>query len=192
MSNQTTIRLGGLVAILAALLLVIGAFLRVTGISQQSFDTAAVGQWVYLAGLAIVLLGLTALYAVQASSIGILGLAGYVLSTLGLALSIADSFNWIPFLKGLPAGQELLIYSARGFFQVSALLALTGLVFFGFASTRGGIFSRWPGILLVVGEIVAVGASYIPFLNPIWPYATGLVCLAIAWMGWTTWMRKPA
>jgi hypothetical protein len=116
-----------------------------------------------VAGFAL-LLGLTGHYARQHARAGRLGLIGFVplvasiaLYAFALPLIGALIFSW---LAGQSATRSLL-EANKGpsgfflFFVVSTLLNLVGIIFYGIATWRAGIFSKAAAGVLIAGSVLA-------------------------------------
>jgi hypothetical protein len=75
---------------------------------------------------------------------------------------------------GLPGALALL----------GGLAFLIGLILFGVATMRAGVFSRWAGLLLIVGDVVFGAASFAGAAATIFEIIGALItCLALVWLG---------
>ena len=149
-----------------------------------------------IAGFAI-LVGLIGHYARQHSRAGKLGLIGWVplsasiaLYAFALPLMGAIIFSW---LAGQPATRHAL-EGANGpggllvFFMLSTLLNLVGIVCYGIATWRAGVFSRVAAGVLLAGGVLAVIGFMVGSSSPSLPAwvsdLPGQVFIAaLAWLG---------
>jgi hypothetical protein len=152
------------------------------------------------------LLGMAGLYARQAEKSGWLGLAGYLLFSLWLALILGFTFVEVFILPGLATAAPTVVEGWLGMFTGSAsaidlgalplLWTLTGPIYilggllFGIATFRARILPRWAGILLAVGT--AIGPVAILFPPELQPKVAVPVGLALAWLGYALWSERRA
>ena len=149
-----------------------------------------------VAGLAIVL-GLTGHYARQHEPAGKLGLVGFVpllvsitLYAFALPLMSAIIFSWL-------AEQPATRHALEGnngpgglfvFFIVSTLLNLVGIICYGIATWRAGIFSKAAAGVLLAGSLLA-GIGFIVGISspnlPAWvsDLPGQIFIAALAWLG---------
>jgi hypothetical protein len=161
-------RWAGLSAVVAGTCFVVLALLH----PPETLSSVTTTRWAiaHAVGIAMSLfglLGMTGLYARQAEAAGWLGLAGYVLLSLWLALLLPYTFFEaviLPLLAteaptfaegflgmvGGPAGETTFGVLAALWTLLGVLLVLGGLLF-GIATLRAGILPRWPAGLLAVG-----------------------------------------
>jgi hypothetical protein len=91
MSSSSLIRLSGLAAVVAGVLLLIGDLLSLATESENLSESATTAPYVFtfllfLLGTVLVLVGLVGLYVRQSEAAGMLGLVGFVVAFLGTAL----------------------------------------------------------------------------------------------------------
>jgi hypothetical protein len=150
------------------------------------------------------LLGMAGLYARQAEKTGWLGLAGYLLFSLWLALILGFSFVEVFILPVLATAVPTVVEGWLGMFTGSpsaidlgalpVLWTLTGPIYilggvlFGIATFRAGILPRWAGVLLAVGTVV--GPVAILFPPELQPKVAVPVGLALAWLGYALWSER--
>jgi hypothetical protein len=154
------------------------------------------------------LLGITGIYVRQAPQSGWLGLAGYVMLSLWLAMVMGFTFVEIFILPILATESPAFVAGFVGMFTgspseidlgvlptlwtISGPLYLLGGVVFGIATFLARIFPRWAGLLLAIGTAAGPAAILFP------PDRVGLVAvpvgIAIAWLGYALWSerRRPA
>ena len=152
------------------------------------------------------LIGMAGLYARQAEKAGWLGLAGYVLFSLWLALILGFTFVEVFILPALATVAPTFVDGWLGMFTGSAsavdlgalplLWTLTGPIYilggllFGIATFRAGILPRWAGILLAAGTVL--GPAAILFPPEYQPKVAVPVGLALAWLGYALWSERRA
>lgn len=187
MSSTILYRLSGISLLIGSLLVALGVIpIFFIGDSPTSTMAAPAALLRVLGGMLIVL-GLPGMYVRQAERAGFLGLIGYLLTLLYiLILGVAgDTINAfvLPFLasaapallKGsLPSGLET-------FFIIGQLLAFVGGTLLGIATLRAGVFSRWAGILLIVGAVLSfIGNFLLPIISTV---GVVLFLVGLAWLG---------
>ncbi len=189
MSSSVLTRWSGLSAMLAGIFLVV-AFLLTELVSDDFF-------WLFGLFMLLLAVALAGLHARQARSSGRLGLGGFVVAMIGATIfvllfaivGVAQALFGFDPEESAIVGVGLLV----GFLGV-----LVGMVLFGIATARAGVFPRWAGVLLALGlpltlaidlltgafeseeEVFPLGAI-IGF--PI--FAAGLI-----WLGYALWSEK--
>src|SRR5215203_4340373 len=142
---------GGLASATAGILLLVGHVLNLGG--DPVYGTVPGASSVLTAHVLLVF-ALVALYAAQAERSGVPGVLGMVLGVAGTTLvsgvvlvetAGASGANVEAVLGGGLAG-TLAFLGGLAFF--------VGLILFGTATMRAGIFPRWAGLLLIVGDVV--------------------------------------
>ena len=131
----------------------------------------------------LLLVSLPGMYARQADAAGWLGLAGYALLQAGIVLLIIIAAPSILFPSMSEATGENVVLFVLG-------IALTlGLLLTGIATMQAGVYSRWPGILLLAAT---AGFFFVFFVAEFLPARAGqigsaffgiLLALALAWIG---------
>ena len=150
------------------------------------------------------LLGMAGLYARQAEKSGWLGLAGFVLFSLWLALILGFSFVETFILPRLATATPTFVEGFLGMFTGSASeinfgvlptlwtlsgpLYILGGLLFGIATFRAGILSRWAGVLLAIGTALAPVAALLP--PELEAKIAVPVGLALAWLGYALWSER--
>ncbi len=177
MSSSTLFRLSGIAGLLSGLFIVVGFVLP---------ESLAVGT----AGLLSPVLGLfvlTGIYARQRKASGSLGAVGYIVESFGLALVVGVAFasTYVLSLLSESAADELLAGQTGVAFLVSLLIFLLGVILFGIATIRAGIFPRLAAALTIVGF---VPISLFPFMPDIaLTIGSVLAGAGIAWFGYALW-----
>jgi hypothetical protein len=204
-TNADLIRWAGVSAIVAGICYVLVGLFHPLNI-PSSVPTA---QWSIVHILASAmsffgLLGMAGLYARQAEKAGWLGLAGYLLFSLWLALILGFTFAEVVILPVLATASPAFVEGWLGMFTGSAspinlgalptLWNLSGPIYilggllFGIATFRAGILPRWAGVLLAVGTVI--GPVAILFPPELQPKVAVPVGLALAWLGYALWSER--
>jgi hypothetical protein len=199
MTPSTLIRLAGLSAVLAGLgFIVVGMFHPLNVPSAVTTTT-----WVNVHIVATLmcffgLFGMAGLYAKQVERSGWLGLAGFVLFSLWLALSMPllflEAFVLPRLATGFPAFVEGFLGMLIGvtsevdlgilptLWDISGPILILGLLLFGIATFRAGVLPRWAGALFALGAVlIPIGALVPPEYQP--ELILVPVGLALAWLG---------
>lgn len=177
--------LGGLAAVFGGLLFVVAAIVGLSLVDFENFAVAAAtGSYILFAllsllGAILVLGGLVGLYARQSEQAGPLGLVGFLVTFLGMALVVgaswASTFTEPALAQVAP---ELLAQDPPGWldfgFTLTYVLASLGWLLFGVATLRAGVYPRAAAILLIVGAVI----SFVPL-----PLTEVILAVAIAWLG---------
>lgn len=140
-------------------------------------------------GMALLLpLGLVALYAAQAESLGTAGVAGFALAFLGsllyLSLQFDESFVWPILAEEAPSllSPQGPMFSDPVFMKgylAMGLMFIAGWVLFGVATYRARVLSRAGGALLTVGMAVFGAGNTVPVVIRGLGSAIGAVGLAL-------------
>lgn len=141
---------------------------------------------------ALLLLGLPAVYAVQAGASGVLGLVAHALLATGLLLLVLVAATPLLHPSGNgPIGEHRLV------FGLGIALAL-GLLLTGIATFQADVLPR-PAAVLILGAMA--GFLFVFFIAEFLPPAAGqigtavfgvLLALGFAWIGVALWLRGPA
>jgi len=198
-TTATLTRLAGWAAVAAgACFIVVGTFHPLNVPSAVTTATWANVHIVAMLMSCFGLFGLAGLYARQAEKAGWLGLAGFVLFSLWLALTMAFSLVEAFILPGLAAESPAFVEGFLGMFTGSAsqvdlsllptLWAISGPVYilgpllFGIATFRARVLPRPAAALLILGALlVPVGGMVPPEYQPLIMVPVGL---GLAWLGY--------
>jgi hypothetical protein len=180
---------------LAGLMLIGGALASGVGILLVSLRPV-VGQalapdvaLLVLCSAALLILGLPAMYVVQADEAGSLGLAGHALLSTGLLLLVLVAATPLlhPSLNA-PTGEHPLVF-------VLGIALTLGLLMTGVATYQADVLPRPAAAALVAAT---VGFFFVFFVAEFLPPAAGQIGLAIfgvvlavafAWIGVALWLR---
>lgn len=205
---STLTRWAGLSAVLAGLgFIIVGIFHPVNVPSAVTTAT-----WINVHIIATLmclfgLYGMVGLYATQAERSGWLGLAGFVLFSLWLALSLPFLFLEAFILPGLAtalpafvegflgmltgAGSEVDLGVLPTLWNVSGPILILGLLLFGIATFRARMLPRWAGALLALDAVlIPIGAMVPPDVQP--KLVMIPVGVALVWLGYALWAERRA
>ena len=186
MPSSNLIRLGGLAAVIAGVLLIIGELLYLIvglnpGPEDLSTPSSVFQSVLFVIGFIFLLGGLVGLYAVWAEELGALGFAGFLGAFLGTASFVGvgwlNAFAVPSLAEETPrllevAPPPLVFVSAI----VSSVLFSLGWLLLGLAALRARAYPRWTTVLLMVGAVLAFVSLPFTFV----PFGA-----AVAWMGLT-------
>jgi hypothetical protein len=185
-ATSSFVRLAGIASLVAAGLILVQQISQIafalTMSESMAIATHSLRYGLALLAMYALLIALTGLYALQATSAGKLGLIGYLVAALGTLL-LAGDWWYEAFVAPLIAtgAPELLRTAPSGSILIGAAVTFVsfalGWVLFGVASYRARVFPRGAAVLMVVGGIVGILALAPPFQIPL--------ALAVGWMGWS-------
>jgi len=206
-TNANLIRWAGMSALVAGVCYVIVGVFHPLNVP----DSVITIRWIIVHVIAMAmsifgLFGMAGLYARQAEKSGWLGLAGYLLFSLWLALILGFTFVEVFVLPILATAAPAFVAGWLGMFTGTAsaldlgalpiVWTLTGPIYilggllFGIATFRAAILPRWAGILLAVGTVI--GPIAILFPPEYQPKVAVPVGLALAWLGYALWSERRA
>ncbi|MFZ5824763.1 MAG: hypothetical protein ACOY94_10580 [Bacillota bacterium] len=178
MSTANLVRWGGIASMMAAVSLSIGSILRMAGLLY-------VGQSIFFTGYVLLVFGIMGVYLVQAERTGTLGFVAFVMTMIGTALSIVPAALLLAANMGF---QE--IHYAQAFFSmkipltlVAILIGPLGTLLLGVATARGGVLSRWTGILMIAGSVFNLVYS-LSYFTPVGVAGVQVSALAFLLAGW--------
>ena len=192
MSSSSLVRLGGLAAVVAAVLLLTAGIIDAYNIDayqtaelNREFLTTATHAFesaLLLIALGVLLpLGLVGLYARQSATAGLLGLVGFVVAFAGTML--VSGFVWVDTFVApeLATSAPRLIESGPPPGRALSFLVFgIGWALFGLASLVGRVYPRSASALLIVGAVISTILSLTLLPVPL----GGLPFLAaVAWLG---------
>lgn len=204
MSSSKLYRMSGLVLILGALLMSVSSWFRFTG---QDLTTGvqpffATSWFITFIGALFVLLGLPAMYVYQSRRAGKLGLLGFVMTFLGIAIlevgsAVLDGFVR-PLLAASPAPATQLLaqpgnleaHMGTGFtiaFTAGFIGLNLGLILYGIAMLRARVYPQWAAVMMIVGAPAIFLLGSLPLVGA---KPEVLIFLGLAWCGYVLWTRK--
>lgn len=199
-TTSTISRLAGLSAVIAGVCyIVVGMFHPLNVLASV---TTASWTNVHIFAIAMCffgLLGITGLYVRQVKESGWLGLVGFVLLSLWLALLMGFTFVEIFILPRLASESPAFVEGFLGMFNgaptnmnlgilptlwtLSGPLYMLGGLVFGIATFRAGILARWAGVILAFGTALTPVAAVLP--PELEPKVTIPVGIALVWLGYS-------
>ena len=182
MKSSTLFQLSGVAAIIAGVAYLTDTILDFT----HPGNLLGVGLWVSLFGLH----GLTGLFLRQREPGGILNIIGYILNFTGLSALIGVVFvnNFI--VPKLDAGINQALFSGPTLaaFITVGVVYLSGVLVFGTAIWRNGIFSRPATALYMLGSIPValppVFSAHIVTIGGV------LISVSLIWFGCQLWQEN--
>ncbi len=172
---------GGLTSAAAGLLLLLGHLLDLGGDSEYG---TVLGGSLVLAAHVVLVFGLVALYAAQAERSGPLGVLGMVLGVVGTTLVSGVVLVEIAGASGAEVEDVLGAGLPGALALLGGLAFLIGLILFGAATMRAGMFPRWAGLLLIVGDVVFGLGSFAGSAATIFEIVGAFItCVALVWLG---------
>lgn len=182
MSSSNLVRQGGgLASIVAGILLLLGHLLNLGG--DPEYGTV-LGSSSVLTAHVILVFALVALYAAQAERSGTLGALGMILSVIGTTLASGVVLVEIAGASGVEVDAVTGAGLSGALSLLGGLSFLIGLILFGIATMQAGVFPRWAGVLLIVGDVVFGAASFSGSAALIVEVVGALItCAAFVWLG---------
>jgi len=189
MSPSNLLRLGGLAAVLGGKLLIISGLMQLVlnlffpepgAVKEVALTASSIQLTLALLGQPLVVLGLVGLYVRQSEAAGVLGLIGFLIAFLGMALVSALGVEGV---EGV------------------APFANLGWALFGVASLRAGVYPRVATVLLIVSAVIGGMFSLLVVALIVGPASllvyvgvgAGLVLNAvIAWLGYDLFSMRDA
>ena len=172
---------GGLASTAAGILLLVGHLLDLGG--DPEYGTV-LGSSSVLAAHVVLVFALVGLYAAQAKRSGLLGSRGMVLSVVGTILVSGVVLVEIAGASGAEVEDVLGAGLSAALVLLGGLAFLIGLILFGVATMRAGVFPRWAGLLLIVGDVVSGAGSFAGAAATIFEVVGALItCAAFVWLG---------
>ena len=192
MSSATLARLSGAAVVIGCALGITAHLLyRLAGqpgtIAQFESPAWVPAQLIQVFGVALLLLGLPAIYGRQSGRAGVLGLVAFVLLFVGTMSELMGPINglWRAELATRPETRYLIesrvMPSALGvIFVVFFPQLLLGAIAFGVSVIRTGVFARAAGVLMIVGVLLDIVGG---FMLRVSLFGPELVFAALGWLG---------
>lgn len=152
----------------------------------------------------LLLVGVTGMYARQLRQVGWLGLIGYLIFSLGWAITaayvFAETFILPPLASAAPDFVDAFLgvaanrKSALDLGAVPTLFTLAGVgymlggLLFGLATFRSGIFPRWAGALMAATAALTPLAALLP--HALQRYAAVPMGVALCGLGYALWRGR--
>jgi hypothetical protein len=160
------VRWGGVAAVSSAVLALLSFVLYLVVVGGDRISEAATSAAFFLPSgaqllaMALLLIGLVALFVRQAEAFGALGLAGFVFALLGTTLAAGAAWSQVFVVPRLaevaPAVADQGAGSVLAGFLLSFLVFGVGWLVFGVATLRTRVFPRWAVIVLMVGAVLSI------------------------------------
>jgi hypothetical protein len=176
------LRWGGFAALLSGGLLIAGDVLRLyveflTDPTAFFMSTLFLDGWVGVFVAVVIQLGLIGVYAPQARAAGIPGLAGFVLASIGVELTMGSSFIY-PFDRPVIfpwENPEMYWEEPLAAILVFGLSFVLGCVLLGVGMLRAQAYPRAASVLFIIGGLL--------LLLPV-ALSDVVFALAMAWVGY--------
>jgi len=200
MTPSTLIRLAGLSAVLSGIGFIIVGMFHPLNVPSAVTTPAWINVHVVATAMCFFgLYGMAGLYARQAEKSGWLGLAGFILFSLWLALNLPLLFleafvlprlatQFPPFVEGflgMLTGATVTIDLGilPTLWDISGPILILGLLLFGIATFRARVLPRWAGALFAFGAVlIPIGALVPPHYQAMLIMIP--VGLALTWLGY--------
>ena len=160
------VRWGGVAAMSSAVLALLSFVLYLVVVGGDRISEAATSAAFFLPSgaqllaMALLLIGLVALFVRQAEAFGALGLAGFVFALLGTTLAAGAAWSQVFVVPRLaevaPAVADQGAGSVLAGFLLSFSVFGVGWLVFGVATLRTRVFPRWAVIVLMVGAVISI------------------------------------
>jgi hypothetical protein len=164
--TPSLIRWGGLATIAAALLAILSFILYLIVVGGDRISESATSAAFFLPSgaqllaMALLVVGLVALFARQAEAFGVLGLTGFFLALIGTTLAAGALWSRVFVVPRVAEVAPDVADRGRGSvlagYLLSFLLFGVGWLVFGAATLRTRLFPRWAVILLIVGAVISI------------------------------------
>jgi hypothetical protein len=205
MSASNVIRWAGLSAVVAGVLIIVTQLIHpANDPSSVATSSWAIAHYLFIGYFVFGMLGISGIYARQVEETGLLGLVGFLMLFVALALSIGFGFleaSILPVLAteapefvegffGIFSGSvgESSLGDLEAVFPLIVLLDIVGGLLFGIAILRAGILPRWAATLFLIGVVSILLAFLLGDVGArISGAATGL---GLAWLGYALWSER--
>jgi hypothetical protein len=199
------IRATGISAIAAGLLFVIIQPLHpADALASVSTGAWAIIHYLTLVMLTLFLVGIAGIYAAQVEKLGWLGLAGFVILSIGLLLTaglgVVEVFvapllvnsdpDFVHGFLGMVGGHptEADMGAIPFVWSASSAGFLGGTLLFGIANFRAGTLSRWASAIFAVGLLAM--APVVGLLNATPRLGAVPIGIGLAWLGYSLWSQR--
>jgi hypothetical protein len=132
----------------------------------------------------VLVFAIVALYAAQAEQSGLLGSVGIVLGVVGTTLVSGVVLVEISGASGAEVDALLESGIPSALALLGGLAFLVGLILFGAATMRAGVFPCRAGLLLIAGDVVFGLGSFAGSAAKIFEIiGAAITCAAFVWLG---------
>lgn len=190
--SSSLIRLGGMAAVVAGILLVLAELMYLV-VDEQNVESlssvpSVLQEILFLSAAVLLVGGLLSLCAGRLERLGVLGSAGFLISLVGTVLAAGvfwqGAFVLPPLAEQAPelveAGPPPLLNLAT---VLSLILFSLGWLLLGVAMLGARVYPRVPTVLLIVGAVLA----FVPL-----PFTYIIFGVAVSWMGLSLLSEKDA
>jgi len=195
MRTHTLIRWGGLAALIASIISIAISIVLMMTIGNQAYSAAALTtEWSLLYALrliavALLMLGLVALFARQNQKMGIFGVVAFLIASIGTMLVFgfawALTFTFPAMAKAVPEFLDAHASEPSIGVVLTLLFITTGWLLFGVASLRAKILPTGAIWLLIVGSFLALALNMMMA-----PMSWLIFDISLIWMGWWLWKEN--
>lgn len=205
MTASALMRLAGLSTVLAGLCFIVVGMFHPLNIPASVTTELWVNVHIFAIGIGFFgMFGMAGLYARQAEKSGWLGLIGFAMFSIWLAIVMCFSFVEAFILPHLAAGFPVFVKDILGMFSgaaseinlgilptlwgISGPMYIVGPLLFGIATFRAGVLPRWAGGLLAIASALTPVAALLPAEHE--PKIMIPVGLALAWLGYALFSER--
>ena len=192
------VRMGAWAAIVSGLALVVSLLMEWLVVPHERLGSEAyltnaylVSSGLRLLGIILLLWGLIGIYKHQSRAAGTFGLWAFVVVFFGTALSAgntwAEVFVWPTLAQVAPNMMSGSVTEASSYLSAGLSLSFplfgVGLILFGVATFRAGVYPRWAAVLLIVSIPVTMFLDPTPgtFQESIGQILLGIAVAALGW-----------
>ena len=205
MSGSNLSRWAGLSAVVAGVLYLAQIIIRPPeDLSSVVTSSWAIANYLLLGYFVFGLLGISGIYARQVEEAGLLGLVGFLMFYVNLALSTGfvffqafilpllatDAPQFVEGFLGILRGSagEISLGVLEVVLPLAVLLYIVGGLLFGISILRAGIFPRWAAIVFIIGTMSALSVTQLP--EGVGRFAAVPYGLGLAWLGYALWSER--
>ncbi|MFZ1671242.1 MAG: hypothetical protein WBB77_03515 [Candidatus Nanopelagicales bacterium] len=180
----------------------------------MNLDTVTTSEWVVrstakLLMTALALVGITGIYLRQFRQVGVMGLIGYLLFSLGylamLGVEVVAAFVLPALTESDPGFVSDILRAAAGgstvgdiglmqvVLSISGIGYMVGGLVFGIAIFRAGVLAKWAAALLAAGTISTLALSVLPeAFNRFFALPVGVALVGLGLSLWNDQRRRGA
>jgi hypothetical protein len=203
--TPTTLTRGAGAAAMAAGLIFIGVQINHPHLDASSITSTemAVRDSLKVLMAALALVGITGMYLRQVRQMGVLGLIGYLLLSMGYLAILGTAFAAAYILPSIADANPAYVNDVtavatnghatgdigllQNAIQVQGAGYLLGGLLFGIALFRAGVLARWASALLAVGGVITIALSVMPdAFYRLLAYPNGIAMIGLGYSLWVT------